>query len=116
MKSSKTRKASNRVATAFRRAAQSAGNSHTALGGFHRRMRARPGPPRPSPPPPHKLSRIFYRMWKYRQPYKDLGIDYYESNSARHRPSLSKRAASLGFQLVQITNPDCRCSSARWHG
>ena len=103
MKSSKTRKAVNRVATALRRAAQAAGNSHTALGAFHRRMRARLGPAKAITATAHKLSRIFYRMWKHREGYKDLGVDYYElkfrDRSVRY---LTKRAANLGFRLVQL--------------
>src|SRR5262249_32163388 len=103
VKSSKTRKASNRVATALRRAAQSAGNSHTALGAFHRRMRARLGPAKAITATAHKLSRIFYRMWKHHQAYKDLAMDYYELKfRERTLRSLSKRAASLSFQLVQL--------------
>lgn len=45
VKNTRTRKVVSRVATALRRAAQSAANSNTALGGFHRRMQcqARPG-------------------------------------------------------------------------
>lgn len=103
VKSSKTRKASNRVATALRRAAQSAGNSHTALGAFHRRMRARLGPAKAITATAHKLARIFYRMWTHREPYQDLGADYYERQfRQRIVRSLTKRAAALGFQLVQL--------------
>ncbi len=64
------------------------------------------GPPKAITATAHKLSRIFYRMWKHRQPYKDLGIDYYELKfRERTVRSLSKRAASLGFQLVQLQTP-----------
>jgi transposase len=107
VKSSKTRKASNRVATALRRAAQAAGNSHTALGAFHRRMRARLGPPAKAiTATAHKLSRIFFRMWKNREAYKDPGVEYYELKFRdRSVHSLTKRAAALGFQLVQLQTP-----------
>ncbi|MFN8625780.1 MAG: IS110 family transposase [Candidatus Binatia bacterium] len=103
VKSSKTRKVASRVATALRRAAQAAGNSHTALGAFHRRMRARLGPAAAITATAHKLARIFYHMWKYRHPYHDPGVNYYETKyRERTLRSLSKRAASLGFQLVQF--------------
>lgn len=44
VKNNKSRKVISRVATALRRAAQSAANSRSALGGFYRRLRARLGP------------------------------------------------------------------------
>jgi hypothetical protein len=44
VKHTKSRKVVSRVATALRRAAQSAANSRSALGGFYRRLRARLGP------------------------------------------------------------------------
>ncbi len=103
IKSSKTRKVVNRVATALRRAAQSAANSHTALGAFHRRMRARLGPAAAITATAHKLARIFYRLWKYRDAYLDPGFDYYETqHRERTLNSLRKRAAAFGFQLVQL--------------
>jgi transposase len=103
IKNSQTRKIINRAADAFRRAAQSAGNSHSALGGYYRRMRAKFGPPQAITVTAHKLARIFYRMWKYREPYADPGAGYYEAKyRERILRSLSKRAASLGFQLVQL--------------
>ena len=103
VKSSRTRNASNRVATALRRAAQSAGNSRTALGAFHRRMRARLGPPQAITATAHKLARIFYRMWKFRDAYREPGADYYEQKyRERVLTSLTKRAAAFGYQLVQL--------------
>jgi transposase len=45
-KSSKTRQVSNRVATAFRMAALSLERSHSALGAFYRKMKARMGAPK----------------------------------------------------------------------
>ena len=103
VKNTSTRKVVSRVATALRRAAQSAANSNTAIGGFYRRMRARLGPPEAITATAHKLARIFYRMWKYREHYADLGLDYYETkHRERTLNSLRKRAASFGFQLVQL--------------
>jgi transposase len=103
VKHTKTRKVVSRVATALRRAAQSAANSDTALGGYYRRMRARLGPAKAITATAHKLARIFYRMWKYRDEYTDLGLQHYETRYRdRTLASLRKRAASLGFQLVQL--------------
>jgi transposase len=103
VKNTRTRKVVSRVATALRRAAQSAANSNTAIGGFYRRMRARLGPPEAITATAHKLARIFYHMWKYREHYNDLGLTYYETkHRERTLNSLRKRAASFGFQLVQL--------------
>jgi transposase len=103
IKNSRTRKVINRAATAFRLAARSAGNSDSALGGYYRRMRAKFGPAKAITATAHKLARIFYRMWTFREPYKDLGADYYERKYRdRVINALPKRAASLGFQLVQL--------------
>jgi hypothetical protein len=41
-------------------------------------------------------------MWKYREPYHPLSLDHYETKyRERTLASLRKRAASLGFELVQ---------------
>jgi transposase len=91
----------SRVATALRRAAQSAANRRSALGGFYRRLRARLGPAKAITATAHKLARIFYRMWKYREPYHPLSLDHYETKyRERTLASLRKHAASLGFELV----------------
>ena len=103
VKNTRTRKVVSRVATALRRAAQAAANSNTAIGGYYRRMRARLGAPAAITATAHKLARIFYRMWKYREHYNDLGLNYYETKyRERTLNSLRKRAASFGFQLVQL--------------
>jgi transposase len=97
------RKVISRVATALRRAAQSAANSRSALGGFYRRLRARLGPAKAITATAHKLARIFYfyRMWKSREPYHPLSLDHYETKyRERTLASLRKRAAALGFELV----------------
>lgn len=79
VKNTKSRKVVSRVATALRRAAQSAANSRSALGGFYRRLRARLGPAKAITATAHKLARIFYRMWKYRERYHPLSLDHYET-------------------------------------
>ena len=102
VKHTKSRKVVSRVATALRRAAQSAANSRSALGGFYHRLRARLGPAKAITATAHKLARIFYRMWKYREPYHPLSLDHYETQyRERILASLRKRAAALGFELVQ---------------
>lgn len=101
--SSKTRKVSNRAATAFRMAAHSLANSHTALGAFYRRIRSRLGPPKAITATAHKLARIFYRLWVTGEHYEDLGVDYYEQQyQQRVFKNLEKRASQLGFQLIPV--------------
>jgi hypothetical protein len=66
-------------------------------------MRARLGPAKAITATAHKLARIFYRMWKHRDAYHDLGSDTYDRQyRERAVRSLTKRAAALGFQLVQL--------------
>lgn len=102
--SSKTRKVSNRAATAFRMAAHSLANSHTALGAFYRRIRSRLGPPKAITATAHKLARIFYRLWVTGEHYEDLGGDYYEQQyQQRVLKNLEKRASQMGFQLTPVT-------------
>ena len=91
----------NRAATAFRLAAQAVGRSNSALGAFYRRLRSRLGAPKAITATAHKLARIFYRMWKTREQYVDLGADYYEQKyRERVLNNLKKKAHSLGFELV----------------
>lgn len=101
VKSSTSREVVNRAATAFRLAAQAVGRSNSALGAFYRRLRARLGAPKAITATAHKLARIFYRMWKTREQYVDLGADYYEQKyRERVLNNLKKKARSLGFELV----------------
>ena len=100
IKSSRTRKVSNRAAEAFRLAAQGLTNSKSALGAFYRRMRARLGAPDAITATAHKLARIFYHMWSTGQPYKDLGVDYYEQKyKERLIRNMKKKATLLGFEI-----------------
>jgi transposase len=101
VKSSQTRPVANRAATAFRLAAQAVSRSQTALGAYYRRVSYRRGAPKAITATAHKIARIFYRLWKTKQPYQDPGVEEYEQ---RHRQKtikyLQKKAASLNLQLV----------------
>lgn len=98
---SKTEKNSNRAATAFRLAAQSAGRSQSALGGFYRRMRAKHGSPKAITATAHKIARIFYHMLKYRDEYVDPGQDYYQQKyRERVIKNLERKAQELGMKLI----------------
>lgn len=101
VKSSATRRVINRAANAFRMAAQAAGKSHSALGAFYRRLRARLGAPKAITATAHKIARIFYHLWTTGQEYVDPGADYYEQRyRERTLKNLQKRAQALGMELV----------------
>jgi transposase len=102
--SSRTKKTENRAGLAFRLAAQSLSRSHSALGGFYRRMRAKHGPAKANTATAHKLARIVYHMLKNRTTYADPGQDYYQQQyQKRAIRNLKRRAAKLGLELVPIS-------------
>jgi transposase len=99
--STRTKKTQNRASTALRISAQSLWRSHSALGGFYRRMRAKHGPAVAVVATAHKLARIIYRLLKYREAYVDPGEAYYEQQyRERTIRTLKRKVASLGFVLV----------------
>jgi transposase len=99
--STRTKKTQNRANTALRVAAQTLWRSHSALGGFYRRMRAKHGPAVAIVATAHKLARIIYRLLKYRVAYVDPGEAYYEQQyRQRTIRNLKRKAASLGFVLA----------------
>jgi len=100
--STRTKKTQNRANTALRVSAQTLWRSKSALGGFYRRMRARYGPAVAIVATAHKLARIIYRLLKFREAYVDPGEAYYEQQyRERTLRTLKRKAASLGFALVQ---------------
>jgi transposase len=107
VKDTRSKKVVNRASCAFRMAAQAAGKSHSALGGYHRRMKSRLGPAKANTALAHKLSRIFYCMLRYGTDYVDPGLHYYEQKyRQRVLNNLKRRARLLGYELTQ--NPELR--------
>lgn len=105
--SGKTKPSASRAAAAFRMAAFGLLRSKSALGAYCRRQRARLGAPKAITATAHKLARIFYSMLKNGKGYVDPGQDYYETQYRdRVTKSLQKKAASLGFDLVQRKTSD----------
>lgn len=93
----------NRAATAFRMAASSLWRSQTALGAFHRRMKARLGGEKAVTATAHKLAKLFYQLLKYGKEYVERGQSYYEEQfRQRTVKNLQKRAKQLGFDLVAV--------------
>ena len=105
VKDTRSKKVVNRATCAFRMAAQAAGKSHTALGGYYRRMKNRLGPSKANTATAHKLARIVYRMLKYGTDYLDPGLDYYEQKYRQKvLNNLKRRTRLLGYELIQ--NPE----------
>ncbi len=100
-KSAQTRKVQSRAALAFRHAARAVSQSHSYLGAFYRRLRARCGPSKALTATARKLAVIFYQMVKEGKEYHELGEDYYiKHQEARHLRKLKKQARLLGFDLI----------------
>ena len=103
--SSQTKKTKNRANTAFRMAAQAVSRSASALGAFYRRIRTKHGAPKAITATAHKIARIAYFMLKNRQPYQDLGQDYYEEQyRQRAIQNLQRKARKLGLEVVPSLN------------
>jgi transposase len=106
-----TKKTTNRAAHAFRLSAQSLSRSHSALGGFYRRMKTKHGAPKAITATAHKLARIVYHMLKYQEAYRDPGESYYEEQyQQRMLRNLKRKAKLLGMQLVPVVESDATIS------
>lgn len=100
---SRTKKTQNKASSALRLAAQSLHRSQSAVGAFHRRMKARHGPAKATTATAHKLARMVYFMLKNRTDYVDPGVTYYEQQyRERTIRNLKRKAASLGMELVPM--------------
>lgn len=95
------RKPFNRAGSALRHAAGSLLNSESYLGAQYRRLRSKLGAPKARKAMANKLARIIYRMLKFGKSYTDKGQQYYhERHRAQQLQLLTKKAKSLGMQLV----------------
>ena len=67
-----------------------------------RRLRTRLGAPVGIKAMAAKLVRLVYRMLRYGMPFVDRGAEFYEEQH-RQRPihSLKRKAAELGFEIVE---------------
>jgi hypothetical protein len=99
--SSRTQPSANRAAKIFRMAAMSLGRSDHALGAFYRRLAARIGKAKAITATARKLALLVYRMLRDRITYREMSAaDYDQQQRSRILRGLRKRAASLGFELV----------------
>jgi transposase len=100
--SSHTRRVINRASDALRLAAVSLERSPSALGGYHRRMKARLGAAEGITATAHKLARIIYRLIKHGEPYVRQGMEDYEQKfRERKLQGLKKTAKSMGYNLIE---------------
>ena len=98
---SRTQPSANRAAKILRMAAMSLGRSDHALGAFYRRMGARVGKAKAITATARKLAILVYRMLRDRMSYRELSAaDYDQQQRSRILRGLRRRAASLGFELV----------------
>ena len=96
-------KTKNRVAQAFRFAAQSLHNNQSYLGDYYRSQRARHGAPKAIKNTAHKLARIFYHLVKTRQPYDETVFAKLElRNQKRRLQKLQSLAKKMGYSLVEV--------------
>jgi len=78
-------------------------HSRSALGAFHRRLKARLGAPKAITATAHKLACLIYRMLRFGSDYLDRGQDYYERRyQGRVVTTLMRRAQELGYTLTRI--------------
>ena len=93
----------NRLTLALKLAANSLHASDSYLGAQFRRLRTRLGAPVAIKAMAAKLARLIYRMLRYGMSFVDLGTMFYEArHQQREIGSLRRKAAKLGFEIVQI--------------
>jgi transposase len=95
-------KTQNRVANAFRLAAQCLFNNKSFLGDYFRSQRTRHGALKATKNAAHKLARIFYHLVTTRQAYDEtVFAKQAASNQKRRLNRLQSLARQMGYSLVQ---------------
>jgi transposase len=99
--SSKTKPSNNRAAALFRLAANSLHYSHSALGAFLRRQKARIGSPKAITATAYKLARIVYSLLQTGGIYQDPGEQaYLERHREQQLRYLAQKAKAFGMELI----------------
>jgi transposase len=102
-----SKRCANRLTQALKLAATGLLRSRSALGAYFRRLAGRMDKPKAIKAAAHKLARLIYTMLTKGTEYVDQGQDYYEQRyRIRVLANLSKKAASLGFQLQPVVTPE----------
>ena len=103
VQSSRTRNGKNRAAGALRLAAWGLVRSHSYLGAYLRRQRARLGAPKAVTAAAHKLARIVYHLMRYGPAYMRQSEGAYAAQvRERLERQLRRRARELGFEVVRV--------------
>jgi hypothetical protein len=98
---SRTLKVVNRATQAFRQAAQSVAQSHSAFGAYFRLMRARLGPEQATVATAHKIARVVSHLLKHREAFHGKSAMAYEwERRERELKHLNRRAKTLGYTLL----------------
>jgi hypothetical protein len=101
-KKRRPRKGKNRIAIALRMAAQSLGRTVSPLAMFYRRIKGRIGGKGANTATAHKLACLVYRMLKYgKEDVKQSMEEYERKLKQQMERSLRRKAAALGFQLIE---------------
>lgn len=101
--SSKTKRTTNRAASALRISAQSLSNSKSALGAFYRRKRYHLGTAKAITATAHKLARIIYSLLSNGRAFESSTEDDYEKKyQHRIQKNLKLKAKKMGFVLTNI--------------
>jgi transposase len=99
--SSSTRDVKSRAATALRLAAQGLNKAQNYFGDLYRRWKARLGTPKAITAMAHKLARILWHLFKYREAFNPEVFKKEEEKMQRKRLArLQNTAAALGLKLV----------------
>ena len=99
--SSATRDVKSRAATALRLAAQGLNSAQNYFGDLYRRWKARLGTPKAITAMAHKLARILWHLFKYREAFNPEVFRKEEERMRRKKLArLHHTAAALGLKLV----------------
>ena len=100
----KTTKGSPWLRTALVQAAHAAARGKTYLGALYRRLRARIGAAKAAVAVAHSILRIAWRLLTRRQPFVDLGDDFFERTGDRLRraENFQRRLEKLGYTVTII--------------
>jgi hypothetical protein len=102
--SRRVRPGAQRAAVALRLAANSLHRSHSALGAFFRRIKARHGTPKAIIATAHKLARLIYSLLKNGSAYVQKERQTYEAQYVERKvKSMTKQAMALGYTLVPVS-------------
>jgi transposase len=102
--SRRLRRGANRAARALRMAGQGCHHAKNALGAFYRRIQARCGGAKAVVATARKIAERVYRLLKYGQEYvRQAEQVYEEAYRLRTLKGMARKAESLGYKLVAVT-------------